>query len=186
MLRPNWLQELSFNLTLPIHLTTDLLTQIHESLATLKGKSHGRRSKYFVTCRIFSTIVSSLADGKPVLLLCASHALENQTKPHNQVIEKVQLWFEVNSECLGLTSSVWTGWCCVHGLGRTPQKSQRRSASLFLSAVPCPRPRTQPILRVKIAGVVSKLKGWRSSFWRMWVFLFCLCFYFLKKLVHRC
>lgn len=44
MLHSDWLQRLSVNLTLPIHLTTDLLTQIHESVATLRGKSHGRKS----------------------------------------------------------------------------------------------------------------------------------------------
>lgn len=39
MLRFDWLQLLSFNLSLPIRLTTDLLTQIHESVATLRRKS---------------------------------------------------------------------------------------------------------------------------------------------------
>lgn len=49
-----------------------------------------------------------------MLLLCASYAVENQTSPHKQVIEKVQFCFAVNIKCLGLTLSVvqvCRGWC---------------------------------------------------------------------------
>lgn len=41
MLHSDWLQWLSFNVTLPIPSTTDPLTQIYEAVATLKGKGQG-------------------------------------------------------------------------------------------------------------------------------------------------
>lgn len=87
----DWLRRPSLNLALPIHLSSDLLTQIHESVAPWEEKAQGAEITWRLLSNLwdfFTGLFPPEADGRAGLVHGTWHAVGKRSS--EQVVEKVK------------------------------------------------------------------------------------------------